>query len=184
MATPRLTLSSPARRSGLQAGFSLVELLMVAFILAIGLLGLGALQVVSTAQSASSRERGTANLIAHSVLDRVQSEGSLSAAERLTTDTVTSTGFTFIAPADLTTAHDSTTAESLAFNVRGDLVAATAADKVFTLTWRRQNGVSASLNTAYQEFIVNVSWKEAVHNTSGQIVVVDKTISVSRYVRV
>lgn len=184
MATPRLNLSSPVRRSDLQAGFSMVEMLLVAFILAIGLLGLGALQIISTSQSASSRERGTANLISHSVLDRIQAEGSLSAAERLADDKVTSTGFTFIAPTDLTTAHDSTTGENLTFNVRGDLVAATAADKAFTLTWRRQNGVSASLNTAYQEFIVNVSWKEASRNTSGQVVVVDKTISVSRYVRV
>lgn len=184
MATPRLNSSSPVRHSGPQAGFSMVEMLLVAFIVAIGLLGLGALQIVSTAQSTSSRERGTANLIGHSTLDRIQAEGAISAGERLTDDKVTSTGFTFIAPADLTTVHDSSAAETLYYNLRGDIVAANAPDMLFTLSWRRQSGVSASLNTAYQEFIVNVSWKEASKNASGQTVLVDKTISVSRYVRV
>jgi len=184
MAAPRLNRPDLGRSRRRQAGFSIIEMLLVAFIVAIGLLGLAALQLVSTAQGTSSRERGTANLIAHSMLDRIQAEGSLAAAERYNNDAVTSTGFFFIDPASPTTAYNSTGGENLTFNIRGEVVATNAADKLFTLTWRRQNGVSASLNTAYQEFIVNVSWQEAVKNASGQTVLVDKTISVSRYVRV
>src|SRR5689334_3373518 len=68
--------------SRLQGGFSMVEFLLVAMILGVGLLGLAALLTTSTRGYAGSRTRDTATGIAGSVLDRLDLDGRLSAAQR------------------------------------------------------------------------------------------------------
>ena len=65
------------RRSG-QAGFTMVELLMTAFILAVGLLGLSMLQVMALRAARGSRSMETAVQVAQGVLDQVEMEGRLS----------------------------------------------------------------------------------------------------------
>jgi len=174
-------------KSRTQGGFSLVELLIAAAILSVGLLGLMALQVASTSQGTSSRERGTAVLLAHNLLDRAVAEGALSAGERMDSigGTVTSTGFTFIDPTitGMATAHTSTTAENLFFDIRGGSVATTAPTKIFTVSWQRDAGLLAGPNNALAQFTVNVQWQEAV-KSGNATVLQNKYFSAARNVRI
>jgi Tfp pilus assembly protein PilV len=55
----------------------MVEMLMAAFILSLGLLGLTMLQVLSLRSAGSSRNLGSAVLVAENLLDRVEMEGRL-----------------------------------------------------------------------------------------------------------
>ena len=64
--------------SAAQAGFSMVEMLMAAFIMAVGILGLSALQVMALKATRGSRSLSTAILVAEQVLDRAEMEGRLS----------------------------------------------------------------------------------------------------------
>lgn len=180
---------SPTRIRPATAGFTMVELLVTMAILAIGLLGLASLQVTTRAAGTTARERGTAALIAHNVLDRIQAEGAVTAAERYDFKSVTAAQvFTFTDPYDIPTLHDSTAAEALTYDIRGRLIseipaveiAAGTAPVIFTVSWSRQNGLASSASYASQEFIVNVSWNEA--NAAGALV--QKHLSVIRNVRV
>lgn len=67
-----------AHRRWSQGGFSMVEMLMTAFIMAIGILGLTALQVMSLKAGRGSRSLTTAVLVGEDVMDRAEMEGRLS----------------------------------------------------------------------------------------------------------
>jgi prepilin-type N-terminal cleavage/methylation domain-containing protein len=69
--------SSGHRRPG-QAGFSMIEMLMTAFIMAIGILGLSMLQVMSLKASRGGRSLSTAVLVSEHVMDQVEMEARLS----------------------------------------------------------------------------------------------------------
>ncbi|MDP1830924.1 MAG: prepilin-type N-terminal cleavage/methylation domain-containing protein [Geothrix sp.] len=74
-------MRTPRRNDGRwqrQAGFSMVEMLMTAFIMAIGILGLSLLQVMSLQASRGSRSLSTAVLVGEDVMDRAEMEGRLS----------------------------------------------------------------------------------------------------------
>ena len=185
MEAPGLKALSPRFKA--PNGFSMVELLIAALILSIGLLGLMALQVAATSQGTSSRERGTAILLAHNLLDRVAAEGSLSAGERMdsATGVVTSTGFTFIDPtsAGLITSHTSTAAENLFFDIRGVSVLTADPTKIFTVSWARDVGQLVGPNNAIAQFTVNVQWQEAVQSGS-TTVIQNKYFSAARNARI
>jgi len=57
-----------------ERGFSMVEFLMAAFILAIGLLGLASLQLMALRTTTSSRGISTAILVSEGVMERINSE--------------------------------------------------------------------------------------------------------------
>ncbi len=61
-----------------QVGFSMIEMLMTAFILAIGILGLSMLQVMSLKASRGGRSLSTAVLVSEHVMDQVEMEARLS----------------------------------------------------------------------------------------------------------
>lgn len=61
-----------------QAGFSMIEMLMTAFILAVGILGLTMLQTMSLRAARGSQSLTTAVLVAEQVLDQADLEGRLS----------------------------------------------------------------------------------------------------------
>lgn len=60
-------------RSG-NSGFSMVEFLMAAFILAIGLLGLASLQIMALRTTTTGRGMSTAVLVSEGVMERINSE--------------------------------------------------------------------------------------------------------------
>lgn len=61
-----------------QEGFSMIEMLMTAFILAVGILGLTMLQTMSLKASRGSRSLTSAILVAERVMDQAEMEGRLS----------------------------------------------------------------------------------------------------------
>lgn len=73
MSPCRPTPSSPGIR-GTQAGFSMVEFLMAAFIMAIGLLGLTALQTLALRSTTTSRGMSTSILVADGIMERINTE--------------------------------------------------------------------------------------------------------------
>jgi prepilin-type N-terminal cleavage/methylation domain-containing protein len=70
--------SAIPRRRAAQAGFSMVEMLMAAFILAIGVLGLSMLQSMSLKATRGSKSLTNAVQIADRIMDQIESEGRLS----------------------------------------------------------------------------------------------------------
>lgn len=64
-------------RSGTQAGFSMVEFLMVAAIMAIGLLGVASMQVMAIKAGSGSTNLSTATSIGNRILDQIEEEGRL-----------------------------------------------------------------------------------------------------------
>lgn len=73
----KINCSAYARRNA-QAGFSMIEMLMTAFILAIGILGLSMLQVMSLKASRGSRSLTTAVQVGEKVMDQIEMEGRVS----------------------------------------------------------------------------------------------------------
>ncbi len=67
-------MSTPRRKRS-QAGFSMVEMLMAAFIMGIGLLGLAMLQTMALRTNVGSRAQSTAILLAEGLLDDIQTNG-------------------------------------------------------------------------------------------------------------
>jgi prepilin-type N-terminal cleavage/methylation domain-containing protein len=78
MAEDLMAIRNRCRTRSGQAGFSMIEMLMTAFVLAIGLLGLCMLQAMSLRASRGSRSLETAVQVAQGVLDQVEMEGRLS----------------------------------------------------------------------------------------------------------
>jgi Tfp pilus assembly protein PilV len=165
----------------------MVEFLMAAFIMAIGLLGLTALQTLSLGQGTFARGRTTATYIASGILQRAQVEGQqsyfaklnmmASAYPELFTDNpgtaiaeTTFGGFN-IDGVQVTNADGSNVA-----NLATEVPDVNKRTPMFTLTWmRRAYGSTAPTSTAQsQEFVVNATWQE-----SG----VNKFLSMSRIIR-
>ena len=73
-----------------QRGFSMVEMLMAAFILAVGLLGLAMLQAMALRATRGGRNLGLAVKLAEHVMDAVELEGRLTYLNSNLTDHTTS----------------------------------------------------------------------------------------------
>ena len=78
-------------RTRAQAGFSMVEMLVVAVIMAIGLLGVASMQLISIKATSGSSNLTTAAEIANRVMDQVEEEGRLMWINQTAT-TFTTTG--------------------------------------------------------------------------------------------
>lgn len=155
----------------------MVEFLVAAFILAIGLLGLIALQVGAVAQAANGRGRITATYVANQILQQAQMEGQYSYFAKTTSATLPA-GFVPVFTATPGAAIASTAVGG--FNVDGVQVTdATGAampsaylaaqvpdankrSPVFTATWVRRayQGATPTSSVQTQEFVVNVAWQE------------------------
>ena len=70
----RIPSPSSLRSGSAETGFSIVEFLMAAFILSIGLLGLATLQIMALRTTTSSRGISTAILVSEGVMERINSE--------------------------------------------------------------------------------------------------------------
>lgn len=180
------------KRREAESGFSMVELLIVAVIMAVGLLGLTAMQTMNVVQAAGGRGRSTAAYIAQSAFGLIEAESRMSLAKVPPTTRVFTTA-TVPAPS-------STRALLGGFNVQGiqvtDSGGATIASAtaqigdpaqrtpIYQVYWTRnayKNSMtptaSAGLNA--QEFVIDVGWIEKGPGGAD----VPKWISMSRYVR-
>lgn len=72
--SPRRPIQPFPRRRGAQAGFTMVEFLIAAFIMAIGLLGLTALQILALRSTTTSRGMSTSVLVGDGVVERINTE--------------------------------------------------------------------------------------------------------------
>lgn len=173
--------ASPMSRRKPSLGFSMIEFLVAAFIMAIGLLGLVALTTTSLRQTTTGRQRGTATYIANYVLQQIQFEGQYSYQTKVGSATLPA-GFTLVYTASPGTAIAQTTFGG--FNVDGvqvtqsdgtampDLATrVTDARKrvpVFTASWVRRayngNITPPSTGPQSQEFLANVVWVEGGAN--------------------
>lgn len=186
----------PARRIRPEAGFTMVELLITAFILGIGLLGLAALQTMAVRGYSGSKIRDAGANLASSILDQLAADGRLTAVQRATDPaTVSTTALLANAALDTATAYQVRNKAGVVqtqFNLRGGPIEPTSADldessPVFTATYvvltngKDGDPVGASGQMA-REVIVNVTWREAIQQ-SGATALQDRNLSVSRYVR-
>lgn len=183
-------MNSPSRtameRRG-DGGFSMVEFLVAAFILAIGLLGLMTLQVASVAQAGAGRGRTTAVYIADLILQRAQLEGQhyyLAKSSNVTptlTAVFTATPGTALANATFGgfNVEGVQVTNGAGANLTGLATLVPDANKrtpVYTASWARRAypGTAPATTAQSQEFVVNVSWVEATQT---------KYLSMSRNIR-
>lgn len=157
--------TSPARRNA-QAGFSMVEMLMTASILAIGILGLTMLQVMSLRASRGSRSLTTAVQVGEAVMDQVEMEGRLSWLN------ITDSQYDPGAITPLTTLNYVDKAGPIVnqFNIKGQIPHASADPSdltpYFTVTTRRINPVVVTTGQMH-DFVVTVTFVDAVDATTG-----------------
>lgn len=163
----------------------MVEFLLVAVILGIGLLGLAALMATSTRGYAGSRTRDTATGIAGSVLDRLDLDGRLSATLRATSATIPTSSLIANAADNVVIAYLDPATGGAAYDLQGQ---PTVTTPVYTVSWvRRANKALAPVPVSQvlaAEVVVNVQWNEAVQNpATGAVSSQPRYISVSRYIR-
>jgi prepilin-type N-terminal cleavage/methylation domain-containing protein len=143
-----------------QAGFSMVEMLMTAFILAIGILGLTMLQVMSLQGSRGGRSLTTAVQVADRVMDQIELEG------RLTWLNTTDTQFTApAAPGALQFINGATVKQS--YDLQGKYLGPPtdppAPGQFFTVTTTRlATAVGAGPTGQIHDFTVRVDFTDNV----------------------
>lgn len=119
----------PLRRR--QAGFSMVEMLMVALVMAIGLLGVASMQLIAIKASSGSANLNTAAMLADQVMDSVESEARNCWLNQ-TSGTVTVAG---TEPPNLYYLSKPPTINvTQTFDVAGQPVDASSPKKIFTAT--------------------------------------------------
>ena len=157
-------------RAARQTGFSLIELMMTAFIFGVGLLGLAALQVATLRNNTGGRNRFTATSLAEGCMSAIQAEGSTSwnyAAGIL--GTTTNPAF----PTALKKFTGAGMAGSFgSFDVNGLPLATGDPKTVFTVAWTRLGAVASGpgtqapiTNMNLREFVVTVSWQDQTAST-------------------
>jgi len=70
-----------------QSGFTMIELLVAVFVLAVGLLGLASLQTRSLQFNYSAYQRTQANFLAYDIIDRMRANPTLAYASGYSTET-------------------------------------------------------------------------------------------------
>ena len=166
-------------------GFSLIEMLLVAFILGIGLLGLAALQTMGIRGYAGSREKDAAAYLAGSVLDTLAAEGRMLQACRENGSTSPVNRFSGVAEDTLQDYQVAGTGTIVypEFDLEGKPVLANAG--VFVVQWairsRTASGTPAAATTLLDghEVVVNVGWEL----TRGADNPAQKWLTFSRYIR-
>ncbi len=173
-------------RAARQTGFSLVELMMTAFIFGVGLLGLAALQVSTLRSNTGGRNRFTATSLAEGCMSAIQAEGSTSwnyAAGIL--------GTTANPTYPVTRNYTGATATGSfgSFDVNGLPLVLNNPATVFTVAWTRNGAVASGpgtktpiTNMNLREFVVTVSWQDQATNAAG-VAVPQSTMSLSRLIR-
>lgn len=171
----------PPRRA---SGFSLVEFLMVAMILGVGLLGLAALSAISIRGFGGSRTRDTATNLANNVLDRLALDGRSTGMQRVFNVTIPAAALLANATDGVSNAYTDPATGFTAFDIQG---LPTNTTPVYTVTWVRRaskTGLTASTTGSFAgaEVVVNVKWNDAIRNdATGATTTQAHYISISRY---
>lgn len=168
---------APGARSR-EAGFSMVEMLMTAFILAVGLLGLCMLQTMSLRASQGGTNLSTAVHVANAVMEQVELEGRMSWLNQTTAaGTVTALPYAYymgLAVGGNLTQH---------FNVHGDVSLASSSDpsissQLFTVTTTRLQDVGAAAGSGQlSDYLVKVQFAESTTATG---TAVQRTVMLTR----
>lgn len=115
-----------------QSGFSMVEMLMVALVMAIGLLGVASMQLVAIKAATGSQNLSTAALVADRIMDQVEVEGRLCWLNQTSSGTVN----TGNEPPNLLYFAGGTVPNGVtqSFDIKGNPVDAGSASTIFTAT--------------------------------------------------
>ena len=122
----------------------MVEVLVALVILAVGLLGLMALEVMTIRRVADSKERQTATLLAKGMLDQVQAEAQI---EHLR-------AYNLNGPRDFVSTYNNPKG-TVTFDKNGKPTA-DAKEALFTANWGRIASKGGTPGTA--EYVVEVTW--------------------------
>lgn len=172
-------------RSRRVSGFSMVEFLMVALILGIGLLGLAALTTTAMRSYGGSRTRDSAIALSGSVLDRLSLDGRMSAQIRGIGGTIPATALVANATDGTVNTYADPATAFTTFDLQG---LPNQATPIFTVKWVRRATKSiasvASSESAAAEVVVNIQWTESIRNAStGVTTSQPRYISTSRFIR-
>jgi prepilin-type N-terminal cleavage/methylation domain-containing protein len=171
-----------AKAGGTQAGFSMIEMLMTAFVLAIGLLGLCMLQAMSLRVSRGSRSLETAVQVAEGVMDQVEMEGRLTWLN--TTDSNSSTSNTNANLPNLiylSLAQNGTLTQT--FNLWGDAPLSSSTDPAaknpfFTAVTKHVADVGTNGGTGQvSDYSVTVTFSDTVAGSGAAVV---RTVNLTR----
>lgn len=162
-----------------QRGFTMVEMLMTAFILAVGIMGLSLLQIMSLKGARGGKSLSTAVQVGDAVMDRIEMEG------RLTWLNITANQYK--APAALTTLNfvdKLTLATPLTFNLKGQVPIPASTDPAesaafFTVNMVRRP-VSALTTGKISDFTVTVTFSDTTNAATN--VPITRTVTLTRRV--
>lgn len=165
---------NPARG---QRGFSIVEMLLTAFILAVGIMGLTMLQAMALKGARGGRSLGTAVQVGEMVMDQIELEGRLSWLN------ITATQVAAPAPlASLKYINKVPLAPSQTFTIKGEVPVAGAPDPTDTTPFYTvviaQKDVSAAGTGIISDFTVNVNFSDQVNPVTG--LPLQRTVAITR----
>jgi Tfp pilus assembly protein PilV len=167
----------------------MVEMLMTAFILAVGIMGLTMLQVMALRGSRGGRSLGTAVLVGDKVMDQIEMEGRLSWLNITDTQAKTPAAITTLkyvgqVPAAIPTiAIPPTTTPIATYTIKGQVPVANAPDPAdstpFYYVYIAQTDLNLpAANGVISDFTVNVSFADQVNQRTG--LAIPRTVVLTR----
>ncbi len=160
-----------------QAGFSMVEMLLTAFILAVGIMGLTMLQVMALRGARGGRSLGTAVQVGEMVMDQIEMEGRLSWLNITATQAAVPTALT-----TLQYINKVPLAVPQTFTIKGQVPVAGAPDPTdstpFYTVVIAQNNVGAATSGVISDFTVNVNFSDQVNPATG--LAIPRTVAITR----
>ena len=171
------------RRRSLRAqrGFSLVEMLMTAFILAVGVMGLTLLQVMSLKGARGGKSLATAIQVGEAVMDRIEMEGRLSWLNITDSQYNVATALP-----NLAFVNKTTLAQPLTFNLKGQVPVTASADPAestpfYSVGMRRVPVSALAAGTgSISDFTVTVTFADVVNPTTNAPIT--RTVTLTRRV--
>ena len=161
-----------------EAGFSMIEMLMTAFILAIGLLGLCLLQTMSLRAAQGGTSLTTAVHVSDAVMEQVELEGRMSWLNQ-----TNAAGAVTALPKSYYMALAVGGTLKQTFNLHGDVSLATSSDptvssKLFAVTTTRVQDVGAAAGSGQlSDYLVQVQFAESTAATGTPV---QRTVMVTR----
>jgi prepilin-type N-terminal cleavage/methylation domain-containing protein len=157
-----------------QRGFSMVEMLMTAFILAVGIMGLTMLQVMSIKAARGGKSLGTAVQVGEMVMDQIELEGRLSWLN------LTANQYTPVALTSLQYVNKPNLDNDLKFNINGQVSLAPATDFYSVNFVKTDVAVAGAVGTgALSNFVVQVRFSDQTDQAG---VAIPRVVTITRSV--